>query len=111
MSAQGKTMVENVSIEELKQGLADGSIVLVDVREPHEYAMGRIPGSILNPLQSFDPQAIPKVEGKRIVLSCRSGNRSLRAIEMAHAAGRTDVTAHYPGGMLGWQAAGEPVEL
>lgn len=104
-------MVENVSIEELKHGLADGSIVLIDVREPNEYAMGRIPGSILNPLQSFDPQAIPHVVGKRVVLSCRSGNRSLRAIEMAHAAGRTDIIAHYPGGMLGWQAAGEPVEV
>ncbi|MGH6867908.1 MAG: rhodanese-like domain-containing protein, partial [Methylocella sp.] len=37
--------VENVSIDELKKGLADGSILLVDVREPNEYAAGRIPGA------------------------------------------------------------------
>lgn len=110
MSA-GKAIVENVSIDELKQGLSDGSIVLVDVREPNEYAAGRIPGAILNPLQKFDPQAIPNIAGKRVVLSCRSGNRSLKALELAQAAGRTDVTAHYPGGMQGWQAAGEPVEV
>lgn len=105
------TTVENVSTEDLKRGLADGSILLVDVREPHEYAAGRIPGAILNPLQSFDPEALPKAPGKRVVFSCRSGKRSLRALELAHAAGRTDIVAHYPGGMLGWQEAGEPVEV
>ena len=103
--------VENVSTEELKRGLADGSILLVDVREPHEYAAGRIPGAMLNPLQSFDPETLPKAPGKRVVLSCRSGKRSLRALELAQAAGRSDVVTHYAGGMLGWQEAGEPVEV
>jgi rhodanese-related sulfurtransferase len=103
--------VENVNREDLKKGLADGTIVLVDVREPNEFADGHIPGAILNPLQSFDPDALPsKQEGKRIVLSCRSGKRSLVAMERARAAGRTDITAHYAGGMLDWNAAGEPVE-
>lgn len=111
MNAPGRVTVENVSVEELKQGLADGTILLVDVREPNEFAAGRIPGSTLNPLQTFDPAALPKAEGKRVVLSCRSGNRSLRALALAQAAGRTDVTAHYPGGMIGWRAAGEPVEM
>ncbi|MGB8278360.1 MAG: rhodanese-like domain-containing protein [Methylovirgula sp.] len=111
MSAPDKVTVENVSIEELKQGLADGTILLVDCREPNEYAAGRIPGAMLNPLQKFDPAALPKEEGKRVVLSCRTGGRSLKALELAQAAGRTDVTAHYPGGMQGWQAAGEPVEV
>ena len=111
MNAPGKVTVENVSIDELKQGLADGTILLVDVREPHEYAAGRIPGASLNPLQNFDPAAIPKMEGKRVVFSCRSGHRSVTALGLAQSAGRTDVTAHYPGGMNGWQAAGEPVEM
>lgn len=103
--------VENVSREALKKGLADGSIVLVDVREPNEYADGHIPGSTLNPLQTFDPGALPPPQdGKKIVFHCRSGKRSLVALERAHAAGRTDVKAHYPGGMLDWDAAGEPIE-
>jgi rhodanese-related sulfurtransferase len=33
--------------EEVKRGLAEGSIHLIDVREPHEFAAGHIPGSIL----------------------------------------------------------------
>ncbi len=103
--------LENVAREELKRGLADGSIRLVDVREPNEYADGHIPGAILNPLQSFDVDALPQPEeGKRVVLSCRSGKRSLVALERARDAGRTDLVAHYGGGMLDWNAAGEPVE-
>ena len=44
------------------------------------------------------------------MLSCRSGKRSLVALERARDAGRTDLVAHYGGGMLDWNAAGEPVE-
>lgn len=102
--------VENVSREALKRGLADGTIVLVDVREPNEYADGHIPGALSNPLQSFDPAALPaRQDGKRVVLSCRSGKRSLVAIDLARAAGRHDIDAHYAGGMLDWNAAGEPI--
>ena len=109
--AASKIIVEDVSLKDLKAGLADGSIVLIDVREPHEYAAGRIPGSTLNPLQSFDPDALPPPEaGKRIVFSCRSGRRSIAALGLAQQAGRDDIRAHYPGGILGWEGAGEPVE-
>ena len=102
---------EDVTRDELKRGLADGTIDLVDVREPNEWADGHIPGAVLNPLQSFDTDALPKQQdGKRIVLHCRSGKRSLVALDRAHAAGRTDIKAHYAGGMLDWNAAGEPVE-
>jgi rhodanese-related sulfurtransferase len=103
--------VENVFLDELKKGLDDGSILLVDVREPDEYAAGRIPGSILNPLQKFDPKALPNVPGKRVVLSCRSGKRSLTALDLARKAGREDIRAHFPGGFLGWAKAGEKIEV
>jgi rhodanese-related sulfurtransferase len=103
--------VENVQIDELKKGLADGSILLVDVREPNEYAAGHIPGAMLNPLQRFDALALPCAPGKRVVLSCRSGKRSLTALAFAQEAGRDDVRAHYPGGFQEWSNAGEKVEL
>ena len=103
--------VEDVSRDDLKKGLHDGSIILVDVREPHEFEDGHIPGARLNALQSFAADALPPREpGKKIVFSCRSGKRSLVALDRARAAGRTDITAHYAGGMLDWNAAGEPVE-
>jgi len=105
------TIVEDVSLDELKQGLADGSIILVDVREPNEWDAGHIPGATLHPLSAFDPNALPRAgEGQRVVLHCRSGRRTLSALEAAQEAGRSDITAHFGGGMLAWAGAGETVE-
>jgi rhodanese-related sulfurtransferase len=90
----------------IKRGLADGTIVLVDVREPHEFSAGHIPGAVSLPLSRFDPAEIP--EGKRVVFSCAAGNRSARAAEFAQASGR-DIREHYKGGFKDWVEAGEPV--
>ena len=103
-------IVENVTIDELRQGLADGSILLVDVREANEWDAGHIPGATFNPLSAFDLAALPRADGKRVVLQCRSGRRSVTALGLAQEAGREDVRAHFGGGMLEWLAAGEPVE-
>jgi rhodanese-related sulfurtransferase len=105
-----KIIVEDVSLEELKAGLADGSIALVDVREPVEWDAGHIPGATLNALSVFDPDSLPEQKpGQRIVLHCRSGRRSITALGMAQASGRMDIRAHFTGGMLEWQGAGEDV--
>jgi rhodanese-related sulfurtransferase len=93
----------------LKAGLADGSMILIDVREAHEYAAGHIPGAHSMPLSTFDPHQLPLNSGKRIVFSCRSGRRTLEALAVAHAAG-VGVDTHYPGSMLDWLQSGEPVE-
>jgi rhodanese-related sulfurtransferase len=111
MAGPAPKFVENVSIEDLKKGLAEGTITLIDVREPDEYAAGRIPGATLNALQKFDVKALPVAEpGKRIVLACRAGGRSLTALGLAQAGGREDIKAHYPGGFAAWAQAGEKVD-
>jgi rhodanese-related sulfurtransferase len=97
------------SIDEVKAGLANRSILLVDVREPHEFATGHIPGAVNLPLSSFDPAAIDAEPGQKVVFSCRSGSRTLKAIAVARAAGFPYDT-HYRGSMLEWVAMGEPVE-
>ena len=105
-----RIIVEDVTLAELKSGLADGSIALVDVREAHEWDAGRIPGATLNALSLFDPAALPAQQpGQRIVLHCRSGKRSVTALGLAQHAGRTDIRAHFTGGMLEWAGAGESV--
>jgi rhodanese-related sulfurtransferase len=106
----GSPVIEDVSLEELKRGLADGSILLVDVREPNEWEAGHIAGAALHPMSSFDASELPQGPGKRVVLQCRSGNRSAKALVIAQANGRDDVRAHFGGGMLEWAAAGEPIE-
>ncbi|MCP8937280.1 rhodanese-like domain-containing protein [Alsobacter sp. SYSU M60028] len=104
-----KPRVENLGVEDIRKGLADNSILLVDVREPNEWEAGHIPGSILMPLSSFDAAELPDAAGRRIVFSCRSGNRSMKAAAQAQDAG-VPVDAHYAGGFLDWVAQGGPVE-
>jgi rhodanese-related sulfurtransferase len=106
----GSPIIEVVTLDELKRGLADGSILLVDVREPNEWDAGHIAGATLHPMSSFDPSELPHQEGKRVVLQCRSGSRSAKALAIAQANGRGDVRAHFGGGMLEWAASGEPIE-
>lgn len=105
----GETRVSHLGIDEVKAGLADGSMLVVDVREPHEFAAGRIPGAVSLPLSSFDPRAIPEAAGRRIVFSCAAGVRSIQALAIAQGAG-LDLTEHYRGGFKEWAATGEPVE-
>ncbi|WNJ92511.1 rhodanese-like domain-containing protein [Bosea sp. 685] len=102
-------IVKDLDIDAVKAGLADGSILVVDVREPHEFAAGHIPGSTSLPLSQFDPAAIPDESGKRIVFSCAAGVRSLRALEFAQSAG-LDIDSHYLGGFKDWAMQGGPVE-
>lgn len=96
----------------VKQGLADGSLLLIDVREAHEYGDGHIPGAVTHPLSAFDPQALAAlVEGdaRQPVFVCAAGVRSVRALHAAQQAG-LPIEAHYRGGFRDWYAAGEAVE-
>jgi rhodanese-related sulfurtransferase len=101
--------VEDLTVEQVKAGLDNGSILLVDVREPNELAAERIPGAIDFPLSTFDPAALPDPEGKRVVFTCRSGRRSITASKAAQAAGLPH-DAHLAGGILAWKAAGLETE-
>lgn len=108
MSAAVPPPVENLTVEDIKAGLSSGSILLVDVREDHEFEAGHIPGSVLVPLSVFSVDAIPESKGRRVVLSCRSGRRSLTAAAMAFEQGMP-IDAHYAGGFLDWVAHQEEV--
>ncbi len=94
---------------EVRQGMADGQIVLVDVREPNEIQAESIPGAIAMPISVFDPAALPDAEGKRLVFSCRSGQRSQKAAAAAQAHGLA-LEEHMAGGIIAWREAGFPVE-
>jgi len=104
-----RSSVRDLTPDEVARGLESGEIVLVDVREPNETMLERIPGSVLVPLSTFDPDEIPDPEGRTVVFSCRSGNRSVKASELAQAAG-LPYKAHLAGGIIAWKAAGYPTE-
>ena len=80
----------NKYIEEFK---AEDGILLVDVIEADEYALGRIPGSINVPLSTFEgiEDEVPDKRTKTFVY-CLSGGRSDMAAEFMKSKGYTDVT-------------------
>jgi rhodanese-related sulfurtransferase len=109
LTAPAAASVDTLSRVELKRQMAAAAIILVDVREPDEFRSGRIPGARLLPMSTFSVAKIPNENGKRVVLYCYSGARARQALAMARASGRTDVTI-YPGSMIDWEGAREPIE-
>ena len=89
--------------------LKQGTILLIDVREPDEYAAGHIKGAQLVPLSTFDPHSLPDAGGKRIVFHCGIGGRSAQAVAACQAAGLS-IDSHMKGGIKAWIGAGLPVE-
>jgi rhodanese-related sulfurtransferase len=97
-----------VDFADLEEAVCAGSWTVVDVREPHEFAVGHIPNALNMPLSCFDPRELPR--GKPVVLLCQAGGRSKNALNRARAVGRDDVR-HYAGGMNGWRSQGGDVTL
>jgi rhodanese-related sulfurtransferase len=97
--------VRNLTPEEVARGLRDGTMLLVDVREPNETAVESYPDAVVVPLSSFDPSLIPDPAGKEVVFACRSGKRSVTASLAAQDRG-FPYRSHLAGGIIGWKAAG-----
>lgn len=99
---------KDVTPAALKDLLAGGAAVLIDVREPDEFAAERIAGAINMPLSSFDPARVPAAAGKTVVLQCAGGKRSGIALDRCRMA-QTAINRHLAGGIGAWKAAGLPV--
>lgn len=86
---------------DLKRELASGKPVLVDVREPDEFAAGHIEGAKLIPLGTLEAaySTLPK-DGK-LVVYCRSGKRSAKAVSVLAAHGYSNAVS-LDGGYLAW---------
>ena len=108
MTEQGSG-VRDLTPQEVAQGLSEGRMVLVDVRERNETALERYPGAVIVPLSAFDPAAIPDPQGREVVFACRSGRRSVTASLAAQEQGFA-YSSHLAGGILAWKAAGLPTE-
>ena len=96
-----------VSVQQLHEAAQGGALVL-DVREPFEYAEGHVEGSILVPLATVAARSGEFPKDVPVYVFCRSGNRSLEAAQTLVAAGFSDVR-NVEGGILAWTAARLPV--
>ena len=92
----------DTTVEDLKTRI-DGKdeVLVLDVREPQEFQICRIPGSTLIPLNDL-PQRLAELEGyKNMVVHCKSGVRSAKAVKLLHEAGFSDAK-NLRGGILAW---------
>ena len=97
-----------ISVRTLADWLAardrgERDFVLVDVREPNEYEINRIPGAVLIPKGEFlTGEALPRLPAdKPVVLHCKSGARSAEALAVVKGAGYADAV-HVGGGVAAW---------
>lgn len=97
-----------IDVKEAKEMLGDGAAI-VDVREPHEYEAGHVPGAALIPVNSVYARREELPKDKDVIFVCAVGQRSALACEMAAAAGLTRLF-NLEGGTDGWVAAGEAVD-
>ncbi len=99
---------------DVKQGasLQSQGALLIDVREPDEYAQGHAPGSTLIPLGQLEQRLheLSARKDKPIALICRSGNRSGVAQKILEKAGFIK-TVNVAGGMNAWARAGLPMVM
>ena len=106
-AAAGHT-ISVVQLEHMLKEREEGSrdFLLVDVREPNEWEINRIPGSVLIPKGEFlngnALAELPSVDsGRQVVLYCKGGVRSAEALAVLKGAGYDDAI-HVGGGVVAW---------
>jgi len=103
-AAQEASAGSTITVQQLKSKIdADENFYLIDVREPSEYEIVKIPTSHLIPKQGFlDGSVLAALpQDKPIVLHCRSGVRSAECLAILKNAGFADAS-HVAGGVIAW---------
>src|SRR4029453_12355392 len=96
------------TVTELKRRMdAKEDFFLLDVREPNEYQIGRIPGSTLIPLGEVLRRVNEIPRDKEIIVHCKMGGRSARAADYLRQQGYTNVK-NLKGGILDWSDKIDP---
>lgn len=101
--------MKEITVKELKEKMDSGEdIQLVDVRMPDEWAVAKIEGARLIPL----PQILQRMDeldsSKEIIVHCKMGGRSARAIEALERAGFDGDMANLVGGITAWSDQIDP---
>ncbi len=99
-----------LGVEELERKVAAENGLVVDVREPEEYEHGHVHEALALPLRTLfvDRPELPR--DRPLILVCRSGRRSLRALRLLLELGYEDVYM-LKGGVLNWKATDHPLEI
>jgi rhodanese-related sulfurtransferase len=103
----GAPKTKNLTPQQVRAALDADQILLIDVREPDEFAAEKIAGALNVPLSTLNPATLPAASGKTIVLQCAGGKRSAIAVDKCRKANEA-IDTHLAGGLAAWKAAGLP---
>ncbi|WNJ98116.1 rhodanese-like domain-containing protein [Thalassospiraceae bacterium LMO-JJ14] len=102
--------VQEIDAATAKSWLDAGTAVLLDVREDQELAEARIAGATHNAMSSFNFDNIPKEAGKKVIVMCAHGMRSLQVADYLLHQGMLDEAYSLNGGIVAWAQSGFPYE-
>ena len=103
-------MVRSIGAREAEGLIAQGGVDIVDVREPHEWATGHLPGARLVPLGRLRADPDDARLGAKVLFVCERGGRSTQAAQLASSRGVAEVFS-LDGGTSGWRSAGLPIVI
>ena len=108
--ADAKTRIREIRPEEAQEAKASGAL-LIDVREPQDYAAGHIPGamSLNRGIVELEIEDLAPDFNTQILCYCGGGSRAALVAESLQRMGYTNVQS-IAGGFKGWKAAGLPAE-
>ena len=100
--------IETIDAHTLHDWIERDEALLIDVREAHEHARAHIPAATLKPLSRLASETLPEANGRRVVVCCASGARSLMAADRM-LANHYGSVCNLDGGIAAWQLAGYEV--
>ncbi len=105
--------IHTVNVNTLHSWLNETKVIILDVREPYEYNEGHIKEAINIPLSTIlvGIDQLKNIQGKKIVLQCRVGGRSMRACQLLQAEGLEHDVWNLEGGIDAWKEAGYKVHI
>ena len=106
-------LIPEMTVQDLKQLLDSEAddFILIDVRNPHEYEIARIPGSVLVPLSDIEQgPGVTKVKelmnNRRLIAHCKMGGRSAKALDILK---ENDIEGtNLKGGITAWSQEIDP---
>lgn len=99
-------MIKSTTVKELKKWLDNNEAILIDVREPGEHSVSNIECATLIPLSGISHDKLPELNGKKLVIHCRSGMRSSNACKKLLAEDSSLELYNLDGGIMAWEKHG-----
>jgi adenylyltransferase/sulfurtransferase len=106
-ACDARAVVPEISVQELKAKIdRKEKFILLDVREPKEYAIAKIGGSTLIPLGTLPERLGELDKGAKLIVHCKAGGRSAKAVKLLREKGYDAVNV--AGGIDAWSQTIDP---